>query len=561
MGKQSNRKLILYLPLVALATFLVVAAPMLLVLSLRMWGVVSSVWAGMIIGVVVSFLAAYVGGAFWKTRTDSRDILFSELMLWGWVLRWRSERRLSAAADVLGLTTGRPRAIPGGHLGNEQKADLLTQLTSGLEARDPYTHGHSRRVARHASNIAKRMGLPRDQVAKIRAAGAMHDVGKVETPIAVLHKEGKLTDGEYAVVKRHPVDGAVMVSTLHDDELTAMVRHHHERLDGTGYPDRLVGEAIPVGARIIAVADTFDAITSTRPYRHAHAHKKALNILVAEAGTQLDPDAVRAFSGCYSGRRPLAYWTILANSRPRLASLLGGGLGTANAGTMANVMATAATAAVVGSAALGPLVEAPKDSPRMLGDPSVSRPASTTRSPSQESRRGERPAPQTRRPQHTNRRDQGSTPIPADTMPVSAPSAEQDSGVSPDPSVPHNQPASFGPGATPMPGNRPVQDEGQTDTGQDDAGGQDKGGGEDNGQGQGNGQNGNGNGNGQNGQGNGQNGQGNTNGHGQGPVTPAPGSSPGQGNGEVPGGPSTPGGQSNGNRPPSSRVIRDTEES
>jgi len=166
------------------------------------------------------------------------------------------------------------------------------------------------------------------------------------------------------------------VSTLGDEELTAMVRHHHEQMDGTGYPDGLVGEAIPIGARILAVADTFDAITSTRPYRHAHAHKKALNILVAEAGTQLDPDAVRAFCSCYSGRRPLAYWAILANLRPRLASWLGDGLAPAKAATMGNVMATAATAATVGSVALMPIVETPS---RALADASTRSASAQTR--------------------------------------------------------------------------------------------------------------------------------------------------------------------------------------
>jgi len=393
VGKQSNRKLIVYLPLVLVATFLVVVAPLLLVFWLRRSGTVSSVWTGAVIGVVASFLASYAGGALWKTRPHSRDILFSELMLWGWVQRWRSERRLSAAADLLGLTTGRPQAISGGRLTNDQKAGLLTQLTSGLEARDPYTHGHSRRVARHAANIAKRMGLSRREVAKIRAAGAMHDVGKVETPIAVLHKEGRLNDEEYAIIKRHPVDGAAMVSTLDDHELTAMVRHHHERLDGTGYPDRLAGEAIPIGSRILAVADTFDAITSTRPYRHAHAHKKALDILAADAGTQLDPDAVRAFCDCYSGRRPLAYWTILVNARPRVAALLGGGLGPANAATVGNVVATAATAAAVGSAALSPLVEAPSDSQAIAEVAAAPAPSKTRSRPSPPAPRPSRQPP------------------------------------------------------------------------------------------------------------------------------------------------------------------------
>ncbi len=359
MGKRSGRRLVLDLPLVLCATFLVTVCPVLLVWWLHDSGAVTSAWVGTGIGVAVSFGVSSAGAALWKARTGSRDVLFGELMLWGWVQRWRTERHLATASDVLGLNNGPRRNLSGGRLTHEQRAGLLTQLASALEARDPYTHGHSRRVARHASNIAKRMGLSAEEVAKIRTAGVVHDVGKVNTPTAVLHKEGKLTDGEYKVVKRHPVQGATMVTPLGDDDLTAMVRHHHERLDGTGYPDGLAGDSIPLGARILAVADTFDAITSTRPYRTAHAHKKALAILTAEAGTQLDPGAVRAFCAHYTGSRSLVVWTILANGPPRLASWLGGGLGTAKASSVANVMATAATAAAVGGAAVAPLVETP----------------------------------------------------------------------------------------------------------------------------------------------------------------------------------------------------------
>ena len=359
MGKQGNGKLIAYLPLVVAATFAVVIVPMLLVVWLRESGAVTSMWVALVIGVVLSLLASQAAAWVWQTRTNS-DLLFSELMLWGWVQRWRSERRLAVASDLLGLTAGRPEAITGGHLTSAQKEALLTQITSSLETSDPYTHGHSRRVARHAANIAKKMGLSREEVAKIRAAGAMHDVGKVETPTAVLHKAGKLTEEEYDLVKRHPVDGANMVATLDDDELTAIVRHHHERLDGTGYPDGLAGDEIPLGARILAVADTFDAITSTRPYRRSNPHKKALDILAAEAGTQLDPDAVSAFRACYSGRKPLAFWAVLVNSRPRVEYLLGQVWAPASA---PNVLTTAATAAAVGAVAVGPVATALPDSP------------------------------------------------------------------------------------------------------------------------------------------------------------------------------------------------------
>src|SRR5947209_6249323 len=107
--------------------------------------------------------------------------------------------------------------------------ELLTQLAASLEASDPYTHGHSRRVARHAEMIAKRMGLADHDAAKVRTAAALHDVGKVNTPIAVLHKPVRLSKDEFELIKRHPVDGAQMVATLGDPELTAMVLHHHER--------------------------------------------------------------------------------------------------------------------------------------------------------------------------------------------------------------------------------------------------------------------------------------------------------------------------------------------
>jgi HD-GYP domain-containing protein (c-di-GMP phosphodiesterase class II) len=350
MGKQGNGRLVAYLPLVVAVTFVVVLAPTLFVLWLRESGAVSSMWVALAIGVVMSLTASQVGAALWKSKANS-DLLFNELMLWGWVQRWRSERRLAAATNLLGLSVGQPDAITGGQLSGEEKKRLLTQLTSGLESSDPYTHGHSRRVARHAANIAKQMGLSGGEIAKIRAAGAMHDVGKVETPTVVLHKAGRLTDEEFDIVKRHPVDGADMVATLDDDELTAIVRHHHERLDGTGYPDGLAGTEIPLGARILAVADTFDAITSTRPYRQANPHKKALDILTTEAGTQLDPNAVKAFVECYSGMKPVAFWAVLINARPRVSASLGQAFSPV---TGTNVLATTAAAAAVGAVAVGP---------------------------------------------------------------------------------------------------------------------------------------------------------------------------------------------------------------
>jgi putative nucleotidyltransferase with HDIG domain len=221
----------------------------------------------------------------------------------GLIRRWSTERRLASALQLLrGME-------PGDNLSGGRRAELLSELAAELESRDPYTHGHSRRVAHHATMIAVRMGLSAAHIVTIRAAAALHDVGKINTPRAVLHKPGRLTEVEFGLIKLHPVDGAEIVSTLGDPELTAMVRHHHERLDGTGYPDGLEGNEIPLGARIIAVADTFDAITSTRSYRPAKTHERAIEVLEREASSRLDPAGVSAFRTYYAESRPRPLWT------------------------------------------------------------------------------------------------------------------------------------------------------------------------------------------------------------------------------------------------------------
>ncbi len=282
----------------------------------RPWLVVGSV----LLAMALSVTAASVGSAIWMRTPGSRDLVFGDLMLWGWLRRLRAERRLSHAWELLedGAQDGR-----GGALGRERRSEVLQEVSSLLEARDAYTHGHSRRVTRHSERIAREMGLSPEEVAKVRLAAALHDVGKVHTPREVLNKPGRLTDEEFEIVKRHPTDGAEMLAETEDPAITAMVRHHHERLDGTGYPDGLAGDEIPLGARIISVADTFDAITSSRPYRSACKHKKALDILTNEAGSQLDPVAVAAFLRYYSGKRAVAWSAFIVTAPQRLGSWAG----------------------------------------------------------------------------------------------------------------------------------------------------------------------------------------------------------------------------------------------
>src|SRR5207248_8433261 len=152
---------------------------------------------------------------------------------------------------------------------------------------------------------------------RVRMAGLIHDVGKLHVPPEIVHKPARLTDDEFEQIKLHSTEGARMVDCLGDAELTAIVRHHHERFDGRGYPDGLAGDNIPIGSQIIAVADTFDAIIAPRPYRPGATHKVALEILQEEEGKQLSPPAVEAFMGYYSAKRGILLWALLASPAGR----------------------------------------------------------------------------------------------------------------------------------------------------------------------------------------------------------------------------------------------------
>jgi HD-GYP domain-containing protein (c-di-GMP phosphodiesterase class II) len=349
-----------YLPHALVATALVAVAPALAVWAIQGTGHLQSPLLSALLAILLSLVAASAGSAYWKRRRRSKDLVFGDLMLWGWIRRLRTERRLADATGLLGLG-GRAGGRTPAEFSPERQAEVLRELASALEARDRYTHGHSRRVTRHSGMIAKRMGLSREEVAQVQVAAAVHDVGKIHVPRDILNKPDKLTDPEFEVMKRHPVDGAEMVSRMGDSQLTAIVRHHHESWSGSGYPDRLAAGEIPLGARIIAVADTFDAITSSRPYRPACQHRKATEVLRREAGRQLDPDAVRAFLSYYSGRRSVAWWAFLTAGPQRLLSWVGGAIEGAGAAPLAKGAAVVGTTAVLGGSLVAP--SAPKAGP------------------------------------------------------------------------------------------------------------------------------------------------------------------------------------------------------
>lgn len=186
----------------------------------------------------------------------------------------------------------------------------LAALVEVVELRDPYTAGHSRLVAATARALALGLGLTAEEADSIESAGRVHDLGKVAIDPAVLTKPGKLDPAEWEQIRRHPVLGADVVARFAAyGEGHRLVRFHHEGWDGSGYPDRLVGETIPLGARILSVAGTFDALTSSRPYRPSRSVDEALAILAAGAGRQWDREVVGALFdhlGVEIGGTPIA---------------------------------------------------------------------------------------------------------------------------------------------------------------------------------------------------------------------------------------------------------------
>ena len=173
---------------------------------------------------------------------------------------------------------------------------MLTMLTGAIEARDPYTRGHSSRVTELAEALARRLGWSDQRIAALRLGGPLHDIGKLAVSDEVLRKEGLLDEGELAEIREHPKNGARLL--LRVAALRAAipyVLYHHERWDGTGYPSGKAGEEIPLEARVLAVADAFDAMTSDRPYRRALTLQQALAEVERCAGTQFDPRIAEVF--------------------------------------------------------------------------------------------------------------------------------------------------------------------------------------------------------------------------------------------------------------------------
>lgn len=184
----------------------------------------------------------------------------------------------------------------------------LEALVNALEAKDPYLRGHSARVADFSANVAAEMGLSEEDVDRVRMAGRLHDLGKIGTREAVVNKEGPLTAEEFEHVKQHVVIGAQILAPLtHLGDVVAMVRSHHERWDGTGYPDGLRGEETPLGARVIAAAEVYDALTTSRPYQEKMSPEQAVERMGDLSGTVLDPKVFEALGRIVERRQTLVF--------------------------------------------------------------------------------------------------------------------------------------------------------------------------------------------------------------------------------------------------------------
>ena len=173
-------------------------------------------------------------------------------------------------------------------------------LASAIDAKDPYTHGHSLRVAQYATVIARQLGLTEEQCEEIYLAAVLHDVGKIAVPESILLKQGGLTEDEWKEMRQHPLHSAKILSQVrHFGAIAKAVRHEHERYDGSGYPDKLHGEEIPLASRIIALADAYDAMTTTRSYRKGMPAEETIELLAKAVGSQFDPKVFESFKIAY----------------------------------------------------------------------------------------------------------------------------------------------------------------------------------------------------------------------------------------------------------------------
>lgn len=240
----------------------------------------------------MSAILSLAFGQLWRLSWwDYHLYLLAGFSATAWAVAVESRRSRSLISAVAGISVSDPlQQVARGH------PEAFDALVGAVEAKDPYTHGHSARVAELSSRIGIRIGLEPEALRALHQGAALHDVGKISVPDQILNKPGELAPEEWVAIEGHPVVGWELVGRAPSlRESLAAIRHHHERWDGSGYPDALEGADIPLAGRIVAVADVWDALTSDRAYRPAWALDRAVSHVVAASGVLFDPLCVEAF--------------------------------------------------------------------------------------------------------------------------------------------------------------------------------------------------------------------------------------------------------------------------
>lgn len=303
-----------------LASFFVAVAPLILCFGVF---VVTDTYPAAIPALALvgglTIAAVLIGARLWELHHSSWLFSFGDLMLWNWVRRHRAEKRLVRNTRLLGFDrTGR---FQGDVIVTDYKdrLELLAEIADALDGKSTFTVNHADRVEHLAHDIGEVLGLGEDRLKKLDTAAFLHDIGNIRIAEDVLRKPEELSAAEREDVESHALLGAMMAYEVVTRDVADGILHHHERWDGDGYPNGKSGEQIPLFARIIAVAEAYDAMTSTRPHRQSLSPAAALEVLVGAAGSQFDPRVVEALVMVVP--KPIALFEkapVLAALRPQL---------------------------------------------------------------------------------------------------------------------------------------------------------------------------------------------------------------------------------------------------
>ncbi|MGH2806050.1 MAG: HD-GYP domain-containing protein [Actinomycetota bacterium] len=314
-----------------------------------------------VLSLTTTLFVVAAGAAVWHAQPESEGHSFGDLMLWSWIRRRNAERRVTQSATVVGLARdGTFRDA--GTVSLDARRAALADIAVSLDAKSSYTLGHSTRVQEHARNVADELELSAEETDALAAAALLHNVGNVAIPESVLRKTSDLTDTERSLIEQHVDLGASLALTSgFDRAVVDAIQHHHERWDGAGYPDGLAGETIPPLARIIAVAESYDALASTRPYRDGLSRAGAIAALRDGAGAQLDPMIVEALVATLPSERGILAAAALPAIAQRRIQQTGVAIRRVGSVALSATASTIAIALVLGATVLDSGVPRPAD--------------------------------------------------------------------------------------------------------------------------------------------------------------------------------------------------------